>query len=320
MSRTVTFDNRDTLGAVCGANDANIPYLENLLDALVYLRGDTMTLDSDDAALCDLFSALIDKLRILAGTGSPVTESEIFMEYQDLVSSKGLPEGLSAGTAGDSKNLVLNLGNRSVYPKSPAQRRYLRALDNSQVTFGIGPAGTGKTFLAVAWCLSQIISGRRQKLILTRPVVEAGESLGFLPGDLSQKLNPYLKPLYDAMEFMISPQMVRRLEESNLIEIAPLAYMRGRSLHHACVILDEAQNTTVEQMKMFLTRLGEDTSAIVTGDITQTDLPRGTVSGLVNAMSILQGIEGISFVNFHSRDVVRSRIVQRIVDAYDKNQ
>ncbi|MBO4388327.1 MAG: PhoH family protein [Spirochaetales bacterium] len=279
-----------------------------------------MTLDSDDAALCDLFSALIDKLRILAGTGSPVTESEIFMEYQDLVSSKGLPEGLSAGTAGDSKNLVLNLGNRSVYPKSPAQRRYLRALDNSQVTFGIGPAGTGKTFLAVAWCLSQIISGRRQKLILTRPVVEAGESLGFLPGDLSQKLNPYLKPLYDAMEFMISPQMVRRLEESNLIEIAPLAYMRGRSLHHACVILDEAQNTTVEQMKMFLTRLGEDTSAIVTGDITQTDLPRGTVSGLVNAMSILQGIEGISFVNFHSRDVVRSRIVQRIVDAYDKNQ
>jgi len=319
LSRTVTFEDQGILSIVCGANDANIPYMENLLDTTIYLRGDSLIYDGANESVGDMFCALAKKLEALAAENSPITESEIFMEYQSLLSNLQFPKSQEEPEI-ESGSYVINLGNRSVFPKSRTQKRYLRSISDSQITFAVGPAGTGKTFLAVAYCLAQIISGKRQKLILSRPVVEAGESLGFLPGDLAQKLNPYLKPLYDSMEFMISPQMIKRLEDSDMIEIAPLAYMRGRSLHHACIILDEAQNTTVEQMKMFLTRLGEDSSAIITGDITQTDLPRNKVSGLVHAMSILQGIEGISFVNFHSQDVVRSRIVQRIVDAYEKNK
>lgn len=330
MSREVVFNDQNTLRAICGANDANIPYMENLLGSIIYVRGNSLIFDGDDSGENEIFGLLMQRLEGLSSSGSVISESEIFMEYQSLVSSLHLPpdgsgkdaQGSDAPAAGleDPRNFIINLGNRSIYPKTSIQRKYLRALAESQITFAVGPAGTGKTFLAVAYSLAQIISGKKQKLILSRPVVEAGESLGFLPGDLAQKLNPYLKPLYDSMEFMISPQMIRRLEGSSMIEIAPLAYMRGRSLHHACIILDEAQNTTVEQMKMFLTRLGEDSTAIITGDITQTDLPRGKVSGLVNAMSILHGIEGISFMSFHSGDVVRSRIVQRIVDAYEKNE
>lgn len=319
MSTTVNFEDQNVLGMICGVNDSNIPYLENLLDTTIYVRGVDISYDGENRSVSQMFQSLMNRLEKLAKAGVPIAESEIFMEYQSLLTEMQFPEAEEAA-ASDPASLTINLGNRSVFPKSRTQKKYLEAIANSQITFAGGPAGTGKTFLAVAYSLSQIISGRKQKLILSRPVVEAGESLGFLPGDLGQKLNPYLKPLYDSMEFLISPQMIKRLEDSSMIEISPLAYMRGRSLHHACIILDEAQNTTVEQMKMFLTRLGEDSTAIVTGDITQTDLPRNKVSGLVHAMSILQGIEGISFVNFHSQDVVRSRIVQRIVDAYEKNK
>jgi len=194
----------------------------------------------------------------------------------------------------------------------------MRLMRERQIVFSIGPAGTGKTFLAVAHSLSEILAGRKQKIILTRPVVEAGESLGFLPGDLAQKIGPYLRPLYDAMEFLVPPAIIKRLEENGSIEIAPLAYMRGRSLNNACVILDEAQNTTIEQMKMFLTRISENSIAIITGDVTQIDLPKSKLSGLVHAYRILKDVPGIGFVEFLSSDVVRSRIVQRIIDAYDK--
>lgn len=320
MSTVVEFTDQNILSVICGINDANIPYMENLLDTTIYVKGNSLIYDGENASVGDMFCALLKRLESLASVNSPISESEIFMEYQSILSSLQFPHSLQVPENEDPQSLVINLGNRSVFPKSRTQKQYLKALASSQITFSVGPAGTGKTFLAVAYCLGQLISGKKQKLILSRPVVEAGESLGFLPGDLGQKLNPYLKPLYDSMEFLISPQMIKRLEDSNMIEIAPLAYMRGRSLHHACIILDEAQNTTTEQMKMFLTRLGEDSTAIVTGDITQTDLPHHKVSGLVHAMSILQGIEGISFINFHSQDVVRSRIVQRIVDAYEKNR
>jgi phosphate starvation-inducible PhoH-like protein len=191
-------------------------------------------------------------------------------------------------------------------------------MEENKIVFAIGPAGTGKTFLAVAYALSQLFSGRKRKIILTRPIVEAGESLGFLPGDLAQKINPYLRPLYDAMELLISPANIRKLEDGGNIEIAPLAYMRGRYLRGATVILDEAQNTTVEQMHMFLTRLGEDSKAIVTGDISQIDLPKSKMSGLVHAEKILQGIDELAFVHFTSGDVVRSKIVQAIIDAYQR--
>ena len=217
---------------------------------------------------------------------------------------------------GDKEKTSIVVQSRIAYPKGLHQEQYIQAMAKKQVVFGIGPAGTGKTFLAISYALSLLLSGQRQKLILTRPIVEAGESLGFLPGDLAQKINPYLRPLYDAMESMASLSTIHRLEENGSIEIAPLAYMRGRSLQNAIVILDEAQNTTIEQMQMFLTRLGEQSSAIITGDISQVDLPRHRRSGLVHASEILKDIEGVQFVLFDSGDVVRSRIVQQIIDAY----
>jgi phosphate starvation-inducible PhoH-like protein len=189
-----------------------------------------------------------------------------------------------------------------------------------ELSFCIGPAGTGKTYLAVAYALRQILSRSKRKLVLTRPVVEAGESLGFLPGDLAQKISPYLKPLYDAMENLIPPDVLQKLEENRTIEIAPLAYMRGRSLRDCVIILDEAQNTTKEQMKMFLTRLGENTEAIVTGDVTQIDLPKRTHSGLLEALRILEGIPEIHFTYFSGNDIVRSRLVRRIIQAYDADR
>jgi phosphate starvation-inducible PhoH-like protein len=243
-----------------------------------------------------------------------VSEAEIFMEYQSL---KNLPSAFGASelTQEEEKTFIC-VQNKFAYPKGVRQESYIKAMENNQIVFGVGPAGTGKTFLAITYALSLLLSGKRQKLILTRPIVEAGENLGFLPGDLAQKINPYLRPLYDAMETMVTSSNIHRLEESGNIEIAPLAYMRGRSLQNAIVILDEAQNTTREQMQMFLTRLGENSSAIITGDISQVDLPRNKDSGLIHAIRILNGIEGLEIITFDSRDVVRSRIVQKIIDAY----
>jgi phosphate starvation-inducible protein PhoH and related proteins len=204
-----------------------------------------------------------------------------------------------------------------VLPKSVNQRKYLDAIDKHDVVFGIGPAGTGKTYLAMAQAVTYLLSKRVSRIILARPAVEAGEKLGFLPGDLQEKVNPYLRPLYDALYDMIDLERVERLLERGTIEVAPIAFMRGRTLNDAFVILDEAQNTTSEQMKMFLTRLGFGSKAVVTGDITQIDLPSGRPSGLVEAMKVVGGIDGISFVHFDDRDVVRHQLVQQIVKAYE---
>jgi phosphate starvation-inducible PhoH-like protein len=197
------------------------------------------------------------------------------------------------------------------------QRRYLDAIEQNDIVFGIGPAGTGKTYLAMAQAVSFLLAKRVTRIILARPAVEAGEKLGFLPGDLQEKVNPYLRPLYDALYDMVEVERAERLVERGTIEIAPIAFMRGRTLNDAFVILDEAQNTTSEQMKMFLTRLGFGSKAVVTGDITQIDLPTGRLSGLVEAMKIVSKIEGISFIHFDDRDVVRHKLVQRIVKAYE---
>lgn len=318
MGTSFVFGEPDAMRNVCGINDSNIPYLEKLLGCSIYVRGDMVECRTEDAvspeSAATLFSSLMERLSALSGITSDIGEAEILMEYRSIQSA------LEKGD-GDvhAKREFISVLSKSVYPKSNHQEQYIHAMNNSQITFGIGPAGTGKTYLAVAYCLGELLSGRKQKLILTRPVVEAGESLGFLPGDLSQKLNPYLKPLYDGMEAIIAPATIRRLEDSGAIEIAPLAYMRGRSIHNACIILDEAQNTTQAQMKMFLTRIGENSCAIITGDVTQIDLPKASASGLVQAREILKGIEGIEFVGFTARDTVRSRIVQRIIDAYEKN-
>jgi phosphate starvation-inducible PhoH-like protein len=208
-------------------------------------------------------------------------------------------------------------GKRRVAPKSVTQRRYLDAIDQNDIVFGIGPAGTGKTYLAMAQAVAYLVSKKVTRIILARPAVEAGEKLGFLPGDLQEKVNPYLRPLYDALYDMLDVERVGRFIERGTIEIAPIAFMRGRTLNDSFVILDEAQNTTSEQMKMFLTRLGFGSKAVITGDITQIDLPAGRMSGLVEAMRIVNAIDGISFVYFDERDVVRHKLVQQIVKAYE---
>jgi len=215
------------------------------------------------------------------------------------------------------KGAPRSIGRRQVAPKSVMQRRYLEAIDSADVVFGVGPAGTGKTYLAMAQAVSYLLAKRVSRIILARPAVEAGEKLGFLPGDLQEKVNPYLRPLYDALYDMLDVERAERLIERGTIEVAPLAFMRGRTLNEAFVILDEAQNTTSEQMKMFLTRLGFGSKAVVTGDVTQIDLPYGKTSGLVEALKVVSGIEAIATVFFDERDVVRHSIVQQIVKAYE---
>ena len=290
---------------VLGANDANLPYLELLLGTELKVRG-TSVISSRPSFMFPLFMKALEKLALSRGA---LSESEIYMQWQEISEpeAKGMDE-----------RLVISAAGKSIFPKSNEQKRMFRALGSSSVVLVSGPAGTGKTFLSVIWALSQVLSGKKGKLLLTRPVVEAGESLGFLPGDLREKLNPYLRPLYDAMEYVLSPQQIRRLEDNGTIEVAPLAYMRGRSVNNAVMILDEAQNASRSQMKMFLTRLGENSQAIVSGDPSQIDLSRRSESGLEEAASLLGGIEGISVIRFTHSDTIRSRIVRDIVRAYSE--
>ncbi len=322
MSSTIVFEQSLQMQRVCGVNDRNIPYIELLLNGELFVHGNSITYrdvpdreGSGDA----VFTNLMIRLKRLAEQREDITEPEIFMEYQALQVGKVRTEADIAKDLQDEQNSFISVGGKIVYPKSSRQRTFIRLMRERQLVFSIGPAGTGKTFLAIAHALGEVLGGRKQKIVLTRPVVEAGESLGFLPGDLTQKIGPYLRPLYDAMEYLLPPAIIKRLEDNGAVETAPLAYMRGRSLNNACVILDEAQNTTTEQMKMFLTRLSENSTAVITGDVTQVDLPRSRKSGLVHASAILHDVPGIGFVEFDSSDVVRSRMVQRIIDAYEKD-
>jgi len=321
MSSTIVFEESVQMQRVCGINDRNIPYLELLLCGELFLHGNSLTYEPTSENLESgegLFTLLMQRLKDLSSRVEDITEPEIFMEYQMIRSGTVLKDKKTEENIPLEAPTSIMVGGKTVYPKSLRQKEFMRLMRERQIIFSIGPAGTGKTFLAVAQCLSEVLSGRKQKIVLTRPVVEAGENLGFLPGDLTQKISPYLRPLYDAFEWLVPPAIIKRLEENGAIETAPLAYMRGRSLNNACVILDEAQNTTTEQMKMFLTRLSENSMAVVTGDITQIDLPKHKKSGLIHASHILRDVPGIGFVEFNSSDVVRSRIVQRIIDAYEK--
>ena len=301
------FSNSTNAEMVLGVNDKNLSYIELLLGTELMMRGNVVSSLSDSPS----FLPLMKRLEKAALERGGLTESEIFMEFQGL-------SGMEVEDCTDSEEVKISAGVKSIWPKSQVQRKYIKAMQQSQIVISSGPAGTGKTFLAIAYALSEVLSGRKQKIVLTRPVVEAGESLGFLPGDLAQKLNPYIRPLYDAMEYILTPSQIKRLEDNGAIEISPLAYMRGRSLNHSIVILDEAQNATRSQMKMFLTRLGEDSKAIITGDPTQIDLPRKKESGLIEAMEILGGIPGLSMIRFTHADTVRSRIVRDIVKAYSR--
>lgn len=317
MIKNIKFNDLDKLRIICGANDKNISYLEVLLGVELIFKGNLLVVEASDEDRIKLSETLFRRIEsIISDTTTSIGESEIFMEYQTVINGPSVSELLiNQPSYNDFQTISVN--NKTIFAKTNNQRHLIESMDTKQITFAIGPAGTGKTFLAIAYALSQITEGKKQKIILTRPVVEAGESLGYLPGTLNEKINPYVRPLFDAMEWMLPPGSITRLETSGAIEIAPLAYMRGRSLHNAIIILDEAQNTTTEQMKMFLTRLGENSKVIVTGDITQVDLPRGRRSGLVHANNILRNINGIEFVEFDSKDVVRAKIIQKIIEAYE---
>jgi len=229
-------------------------------------------------------------------------------------------EPAALDTSGHDSMIQIPHGFRRVYPRSRNQSSYVQAMRENEICFCVGPAGTGKTYLAIAQALQAVLSKKMRKLVLTRPVVEAGENLGFLPGDLSQKIDPYLKPLYDAMESLVPYDIIHRMEDTRAIEIAPLAYMRGRSLNDCMVILDEAQNTTKEQMKMFLTRIGTGARAVITGDTTQIDLPRKNESGLLHALEILKDIEGINITFLHTSDVARNPLIKKIIQAYNERE
>ncbi|HAP54986.1 MAG TPA: phosphate starvation-inducible protein PhoH [Spirochaetaceae bacterium] len=320
-AESIVLEDTELLAELCGPNDYNLSIIADLLGSRVLSRGNELMIESGDERTRTLFSQLIEALTESIKGGLPATPDLIIALHAELT-----PLGSPEAGAGDQKAscddffdacVQIPGSNQTIYPRSKGQGLYLKGMATHDLSFAVGPAGTGKTYLAMAWALKDLLGKAKRKLILTRPIVEAGESLGYLPGDLVQKINPYLRPLYDAMEMLIPYESIRRLEETRSIEVAPLAYMRGRSLNNCVVILDEAQNTTKEQMKMFLTRLGENTKAIVTGDITQIDLPRKAESGLVHALQILSSIEGIFISHLDSRDVVRSRLVRKIIEAYE---
>ncbi|MGP4055784.1 PhoH family protein [Mycobacterium sp. 4D054] len=301
----------DYVMGLLGSSDENLRELEELLSAEIHVRGNDITLSGEPADVA-LAERVISELVEVVGAGQRLTPDAV---------RRGV--GMLTGTGDESPAEVLTLDilsrrGKTIRPKTLNQKRYVDAIDAKTIVFGIGPAGTGKTYLAMAKAVSALQSKQVSRIILTRPAVEAGERLGFLPGTLYEKIDPYLRPLYDALHDMMDPELIPKLMSAGVIEVAPLAFMRGRTLNDAFIILDEAQNTTAEQMKMFLTRLGFGSKIVVTGDITQVDLPGGAASGLHAAMRILDGIDDIHFAELTSADVVRHRLVSEIVDAYAK--
>jgi phosphate starvation-inducible PhoH-like protein len=294
-----------------GEYNSNLKRIAELTDVSIHARGNTIFIQGDSIAE-NLAKKILKQLYGLLKDGYPIYPNDV--EYAVRI--------LSGDDRIKLKDIFLDTvyitsKKRPVIPKSQAQKEYIDAIRSSDMVFGIGPAGTGKTYLAMAMAVAAFSKGKVNRIILTRPAVEAGEALGFLPGDLAQKIDPYLRPLYDALHDMMQFEKVSNLIEQGVIEVAPLAFMRGRTLNDSFVILDEAQNTTPEQMKMFLTRIGFSSKAVITGDITQIDLPVGKPSGLIEAKEILQGIEGINFIFFSKKDVVRHGLVQKIIKAYE---
>ena len=294
-----------------GTYDENLKQLESQFTVRIRTAGHELIVEGDPEDV-NRAERVLDQLSALMRGGYRIAKGDVKTAAQ-LVAQDDTVELADYFLRSGTKTS----GKRQVVPKSVTQKRYLDSIEQHDIVFGIGPAGTGKTYLAMAQAVSFLLSKRVSRIILARPAVEAGEKLGFLPGDLQEKVNPYLRPLYDALYDMIELDRVERLIERGTIEVAPIAFMRGRTLNDAFVILDEAQNTTSEQMKMFLTRLGFGSKAVITGDVTQIDLPTGRTSGLVEAMKVIGKVEGIAFVHFDEKDVVRHSLVQQIVKAYE---
>ncbi len=313
-TRKVTFDNNELVRSLYGEKNSNLRLIEKRLNIIINIRGNDIILQGVLSEL-EMAENLLTQLYGLLKEGYPIYERDI--EYSLRI--------LGSNHKAELKPIFLDRvyipsKKKTITPKSINQKNYIDSIKKYDIVFGIGPAGTGKTYLAMAMAISSLMKKEINRVVLVRPAVEAGERLGFLPGDLYEKVNPYLRPLYDALHDMMDFQSASRLIQSGVIEVAPLAFMRGRTLNDSYIILDEAQNATPEQMKMFLTRLGFSSKTVITGDITQTDLPEGKTSGLIHARDLLAHITGIRFVYFGSEDVVRHPLVQEIIDAYDKSE
>ncbi len=314
MERNIEVNGTEIIGNVFGSFDENIKLIENELDVAVVNRDGKIKVCGGEENT-ESAEKVIKLLISVAERGETVT-AQIVSYFISMVE-----EGNDAALADFSSDCVcITAKGRPIRAKTLGQKQYLEAIENNTVTLGVGPAGTGKTYLAVAMAVTALRNKQVSRIILTRPAVEAGENLGFLPGDLQNKVDPYLRPLYDVLSEMFGVEAYQRLIERGAIEIAPLAYMRGRTLSDSFIILDEAQNTTVEQMKMFLTRMGENSKMVITGDVTQVDLPAGKTSGLKNAVEVLDGVDGIEIIKLTHKDVVRHPLVAAIIRAYEKNE
>ncbi len=310
---TITFSNNELAKTLFGEHNLNLKKIAEKLDISISGRGTSVHIEGEDESVA-LAKNILNQVYGLLRAGHPIYEQDIEHAVRILCSDHNARlKDIFLET------IYLNLKKKPIAPKSISQKKYIEAIKGFDIVFGIGPAGTGKTYLSMAMAVSELVKKRVRRIILTRPAVEAGEVLGFLPGDIAEKVDPYLRPLYDALHDMMSFEKASELMQQGVIEVAPLAFMRGRTLNDSFIILDEAQNTTSEQMKMFLTRIGSESKAVITGDITQTDLPSGKISGLIEAEKILKDIAGIKFVYFSKEDVVRHKLVQDIIEAYEKN-
>ncbi|WP_372739975.1 PhoH family protein [Neptunomonas sp.] len=303
----------EALANLCGQLNQHLKQIESRLGVEIHSRSNEFQV-SGEPQRAQLASEMLKQLYQDSIDGTSITAELIHL----LLQQSGIEQRSGNGNKLPKDDICIRTRKALIRPRGPNQQKYVRSILQHDINFGIGPAGTGKTYLAVACAVEALEREEIERILLVRPAVEAGEKLGFLPGDLSQKVDPYLRPLYDALYEMLGFEKVDKMLERNIIEVAPLAYMRGRTLNGAFVILDESQNTTREQMKMFLTRIGFGTTAVITGDITQVDLPKGTPSGLKHAIHVLDGVKGIGFTHFSSKDVVRHPLVQHIVEAYDR--
>ena len=309
----LAFDDAEALQALCGPNNSRLKLIERTAGCELHLRGNEISIEGDDAAV-KLAKDALEQLYDLALAGRPLASDDVVRAVKMLQDPTG-QAGSIEQVFGDT--ILTPRSGRPIAPKGASQKKYVDLVRSNDVVFAVGPAGTGKTYLAMALAVRALLDKQVRRLVLTRPAVEAGEHLGFLPGTLEEKIDPYLRPLFDALSDMLDAERLSRMMADHTVEVAPLAFLRGRTLNDAFVILDEAQNTSIEQMKMFLTRIGFGSTAVITGDLTQIDLPKSQKSGLRDAVEVLRGIEGISFTFFTARDVVRHPLVQRIVQAYD---
>ena len=307
-------DNQTRLGLLCGPINSTLKQIEDALNIKISNRGNNFKLKGDKINI-DAGKVVIENLYNKSIDGDIISPEEVHLYLREATNFKN---NSSSSLVNGSTTITIKTPKSIVIPKGKNQNKYIETIEKKDLTFGIGPAGTGKTYLAVASAIQGLVTGQVERILLVRPAVEAGEKLGFLPGDLNEKINPYLRPLYDALFEMLGYKETSNFIEKKVIEVVPLAFMRGRTLNNAFIILDEGQNTTQKQMKMFLTRFGFGSTVVVTGDITQIDLPKDTISGLMHSLDVLKGIKNVGFINFSNSDVVRHGLVQEIVEAYEK--